>query len=37
MPDWNFRLIPSLPKPPAELIGKIEHSFRPANEEFAAL
>ena len=35
MPDWNFRLIPGLPKPPPGLISKIDHSLRPANEEFA--
>jgi hypothetical protein len=35
MPDWNFRIIPDLPKPPAELIDRIDCSIRPANEEFS--
>ena len=35
MPDWNFRIIPDLPKPPVELIGGIDFSIRPANEEFS--
>jgi hypothetical protein len=35
MPDWNFRIIPDLPKPPVELIGEIDFSTRPENEEFS--
>jgi hypothetical protein len=35
MPDWNFRIIPDLPKPPVELIGGIDFSTRPENEEFS--
>jgi hypothetical protein len=34
MPDWYFKIIPDLPKPPAELVSKVDHSCRPANEQF---
>jgi hypothetical protein len=35
MADWYFKILPGLPKPPAELVIRIDRSYRPANEQFA--
>lgn len=34
MPDWYFKVLPDLPKPPAELVNKIDYCYRPANANF---
>ncbi|MBC7539867.1 MAG: hypothetical protein H7281_13680 [Bacteriovorax sp.] len=35
MKDWTYKLLPSLPKPPISLIGKIDNLYRPSLNRFS--